>query len=109
MSLFKPVLRIVVLVLVGIELIGCFCINSIMFHPVRQYDAGHPGYVDIGTNGVKIAAIIPFAQGKELFGLAPEPKKFIPVEGADHNDLIDVLGLDEYRRLLTSMNTADAL
>lgn len=28
MSLFKSVLRIMVLVLVGIELIGCFCINS---------------------------------------------------------------------------------
>ena len=52
MSLFKSVLRIMVLVLVGIGLIGCFCINSLMFHPVRQYDAGHPGYVDIGTNGV---------------------------------------------------------
>ena len=58
MSLFKSVLRIMVLVLVGIELIGCFCINSLMFQPVRQYDAGHPGYVDIGTNGVKIAAIV---------------------------------------------------
>ena len=49
MALLKPVLRIVVLTLVGIEVIGCVCINSLMFHPVRQYDAGHPGYVDIGT------------------------------------------------------------
>lgn len=49
MYLVKSVLRIAVLVLVGIELVGCFCINSLMFHPVRQYDAGHPGYVDIGT------------------------------------------------------------
>ena len=254
MSLFKSVLRIMVLVLVGIELIGCFCINSLMFHPVRQYDAGHPGYVNIGTNGVKIAAIvcgqqkgrkallychgnaedatgsmeylklavgdkftiavvdypgyglsdgspdeegcyrvvhrlydwlvetrgfkpedivvvgfsigtgpatelaatkpvgglvlqapylsaprivtkvrvlpidpfpnlkrigkikcpltiihgtddsiIPFSQGKELFGLAPEPKQFVAVEGADHNDLIAVLGLDEYRKLLKGL------
>ena len=45
-------------------------------------------------------SIIPFAQGKELFGLAPEPKRFVAVEGADHNDLIAVLGLDEYRKLL---------
>ena len=254
MSLLKSVLRIVVLVLVGIELIGCFCINSIMFHPVRKYDAGHPGYVDIGKDGEKIAAIvcgqqkgrkallychgnaedatgsmeylklavgdkftiaavdypgyglsegspdeegcyrvvhrlydwlieirgfkpediivvgfsigtgpavelaatkpvgglvlqapylsaprivtkvrvlpidpfpnlkrigdikcplivihgtddsiIPFAQGKELFELAPEPKTFVPVEGADHNDLIGVLGLYEYKKLLLKM------
>ena len=47
MSLFKPVLRIVVLVLVGIELIGCFCINSLMFHPVRHYDASYPGYMEL--------------------------------------------------------------
>ena len=251
MSLLKSVLRIVVLALVGIEVIGCFCIDSLMFHPVRQYDAGHPGYVDIGRDGEKIAAIvcgqqqgrkallychgnaedatgsmeylklavgdkftiaavdypgyglsegspdeegcyrvvhrlydwlietrgfkpedivvvgfsigtgpatelaatkpvgglvlqapylsaprivtkvrvlpidpfpnlkrigkikcpltvihgtddsiIPFAQGKELFGLAPEPKCFVAVEGADHNDLIDVLGLEEFRKLL---------
>ena len=251
MSLLKSVLRIVVLALVGIEVIGCFCIDSLMFHPVRQYDAGHPGYVDIGRDDEKIAAIvcgqqqgrkallychgnaedatgsmeylklavgdkftiaavdypgyglsegspdeegcyrvvhrlydwlieargfkpediivvgfsigtgpatelavtkpvgglvlqapylsaprivtkvrvlpidpfpnlkrigkikcpltvihgtddsiIPFAQGKELFGLAPEPKCFVAVEGADHNDLIDVLGLEEFRKLL---------
>ncbi len=51
--------------------------------------------------GVKIYD--PFAQGKELFGLAPEPKRFVAVEGADHNDLIDVLGLEEYRKLLKSV------
>ena len=27
--------------------------------------------------------------------LAPEPKTFVPVEGADHNALIGVLGLYE--------------
>ena len=96
MLLLKSVLRIVVLALVGIEVIGCFCIDSLMFHPVRQYDAGHPSYVDIGTDD----SIIPFAQGKELFGLAPEPKCFVAVEGADHNDLIDVLGLAEFRKVL---------
>ena len=67
MSLFKSVLRIMVLVLVGIGLIGCFCINSLMFHPVRQYDAGHPGYVDIGTNGVKIAATAAAGAGLLFF------------------------------------------
>ena len=251
MSLIKPVLRIVVLMLVGLEVIGCCCVNSLMFHPVRYYDARHPGYVDIGKDGEKIAAVvggqpkgrkallychgnaedatgsmeyletavgdvytiaavdypgyglsegspdeegcyrtvhrlydwlietrgfrpediivvgfsigtgpatelaatkpvgglvlqapylsaprivtkvrilpidpfpnlkrigkikcpltvlhgtddsvIPFAQGKELFDLAPEPKRFVAVEGADHNDLIGVLGIEEYRKLL---------
>ena len=250
----KSILRIAVLVIVGIEVIGCCCINSLMFHPVCRYDAGRHGYVDIGTNGVKIAAIvcgqekgrkallychgnaedatgsmeylklavgdkftiaavdypgyglsdgspdeegcyrvvhrlydwlvetrgfrpediivvgfsigtgpatelaatrpvgglvlqapylsaprivtkvrilpidpfpnlkrigqigcpltvihgtddsiIPFSQGKVLFGLAPEPKKFIAVEGADHNDLIAVLGLEEYRKELIGL------
>ena len=32
--------------------------------------------------------------------VAPELKIFVPVEGADHNDLIGVLGLYEYKRLL---------
>lgn len=54
--LLKSVLRILICVLVGVELIGCFCINSLMFHPVRHYDASYPGYVDIGTDGTKIAA-----------------------------------------------------
>ena len=250
-SVLRTVSRIAVLTLIGIELIGCCCINSLMFHPVRYYDARYPGYVDIGRDGEKIAAIvcgqrkgrkallychgnaedatcfmnhlelavgdeftiasvdypgyglsegspdeagcyhvthrlydwlvetrgfkpediivvgfsigtgpatelaatksvgglvlqapylsaprvvtkvrilpidpfpnlkrigrikcpltiihgtsdsvIPFAQGKELFGLAPEPRRFVAVEGANHNDLIDVLGLDEYRKLL---------
>ena len=48
-------------------------------------------------------SIIPFSQGKELFDLAPEPKTFVPVEGADHNDLIGVLGLYEYKKLLLKM------
>ena len=48
-------------------------------------------------------SIIPFSQGKELFGLAPGPKQFVAVEGADHNDLIAVLGLGEYRKLLKGL------
>ena len=55
----KRVLRIVVLVFVGAYLIGCFAINSVMFHPKRGwYDETTPHYVDIGTNGVKIAAYV---------------------------------------------------
>ena len=253
-SLLKSVFRVSIGVAVSVELIGCFCVNSLMFHPVRRYDVSYPGYVDIGADGTKIAAvtigpekgkkvilychgnaedatgsmeyfklavgdeftvaavdypgyglsdgspdeegcyrvvhrlydwligergfspkdiivvgfsigtgpavelaatkpvgglvlqapylsaprivtkvrvlpidpfpnlkrigdiacplvvihgtddsIIPFAHGKELFDLAPEPKTFVPVEGADHNDLIGVLGLDEYRKLLKAM------
>ena len=48
-------------------------------------------------------SIIPFSQGQELFGLAPEPKQFVAVEGAHHNDLIAVLGLGEYRKLLKGL------
>ena len=40
-------------------LIGTGCINSLMLHPVKGgYNAATRGYVDIGTNGVKIAAIV---------------------------------------------------
>ena len=42
-------------------------------------------------------------RSNELFDLAPEPKTFVPVEGADHNDLIGVLGLYEYKNLLLKM------
>ena len=66
-NLMVGVLRILICVAIGVELIGCFCINSIMFHPVRHYDASYP------------------------------------VEGADHNDLIGVLGLYEYKKLLLKM------
>ncbi|MCR5414064.1 MAG: alpha/beta hydrolase [Kiritimatiellae bacterium] len=40
--------------------------------------------------------IIPFEDGKELFGLAPEPKRFVTVEGAGHNNLALVYGPDAY-------------
>ena len=35
--------------------------------------------------------------------VAPELKTFMLVEGADHNDLIGVLGLYEYKKLLLKM------
>ena len=56
-NLMVGVLRILICVAIGVELIGCFCINSLMFHPVRHYDESYPGYVDIGTDGTKIAAL----------------------------------------------------
>ena len=56
---FKSAARIIVIVVVLLLLIGTGCINSMMFHPVKGgYNATTWGYVDIGTNGVKVAAIV---------------------------------------------------
>ncbi len=56
---FKSAARIIAIVVVLLLLIGTWCINSLMFHPVKgRYNVTTRGYVDIGTNGVKIAAIV---------------------------------------------------
>ena len=56
---FLSALRITAIVAVLAFAIGTFCINFLMFHPVKGgYDEKTHGYVDIGTNGVKIAAIV---------------------------------------------------
>lgn len=53
------VARVVFGVIVGVFLIGTLYINSLMFHPVKGgYDATTRGYVDIGTNGVRVAAMV---------------------------------------------------
>ena len=39
--------------------------------------------------------IVPFSMGGELFDAGPEPKEWIPVEGAGHNDVYWVGG-EEY-------------
>ena len=60
-KLMKSLLRIVILVIVLGLVVGTGCINTIMFHPefARDgYDEKSPGYVDIGTNGVRIAAVV---------------------------------------------------
>jgi fermentation-respiration switch protein FrsA (DUF1100 family) len=36
--------------------------------------------------------IVPFSHGRRLFAAAPEPKRFHPVGGAGHNDLLAVAG-----------------
>ena len=55
----KKVARIIAIVVMLSLLIGTGCINSLMFHPVKGgYGEKTRGYVDIGTNGVKIAAIV---------------------------------------------------
>ena len=54
-KIFFSVIRIAVLVIV----ISTLCINFLMFHPVNGgYDATTRGYIDIGTNDVKVAAIV---------------------------------------------------
>ena len=60
-SIMKSVFRIVGCVFVLALVVATGCINSIMFHPefARDgYDEKSPGYVDIGTNGVRIAAVV---------------------------------------------------
>jgi fermentation-respiration switch protein FrsA (DUF1100 family) len=36
--------------------------------------------------------VVPLAMGQQLFAAAPEPKRFYPVEGAGHNNLLEVGG-----------------
>jgi hypothetical protein len=36
--------------------------------------------------------VVPFSMGQRLFAAAPEPKLFFPVEGAGHNNLVEVGG-----------------
>jgi len=56
---FKSAARIIAIVVVLLLVVGTGCINSLMFHPVKGgYSATTMGYVDIGTNGVKVAAIV---------------------------------------------------
>ena len=60
-KLLKALLRICILVIVLGFVVGTGCINTIMFHPEFArggYDEKSPGFVDIGTNGVRIAAVV---------------------------------------------------
>ena len=45
-------------------------------------------------------SVIPHRHGKELFELANEPKRFIPVDGADHDDLIFKMGPEHYLKAI---------
>lgn len=38
---------------------------------------------------------VPFTQGQSLFGAAPEPKRFFPIQGAGHSDTF-IIGAGEY-------------
>ena len=58
-KVIKSAVRIIAAVVVMMFAIGTFCINSLMFHPVKPvYKATSNGVVDIGTNGVRIAAVV---------------------------------------------------
>ena len=52
---------VLVTLLAIMQIVGLFAIDKLMFHPemVKDgYDATLPGYVDIGTNGTRIAALV---------------------------------------------------
>ena len=36
--------------------------------------------------------VVPFAMGQQLFAVAPERKRFYPIEGAGHNNLMETGG-----------------
>ncbi len=36
--------------------------------------------------------VVPFAMGQKLFAAAPEPKRFFPIEGAGHNNVLEAGG-----------------
>jgi uncharacterized protein len=44
-------------------------------------------------------SIVPIDLGRSLYGAAPEPKLFVTVPGADHNDLVAVGGRDYLRAI----------
>lgn len=54
-----------------------------------------PVRIEHGT----VDEIVPFSHGERLFAAAPEPKQFVPVEGAGHNDLIWVAGRSHFQGL----------
>ena len=51
--------------------------------------------------------VVPFGMGQELFAAAPEPKRFFPIEGAGHNNLMEVGG-ESYLASLRSFITESA-
>jgi fermentation-respiration switch protein FrsA (DUF1100 family) len=48
--------------------------------------------------------IVPFRLGRKLFELAPEPKEFLDVPRAGHNDLVWVAGSEYLQRLKNFLN-----
>ncbi len=52
--------------------------------------------------------VIPFSMGQRLFEAAPQPKAFFPVEGAGHDDILDVAGERYLERLQTFLAASAA-
>ena len=46
---------------------------------------------------------VPYSMGQRLFAAAPEPKFFFPIQGAGHNDVIEVGGVELLERLKSFM------
>ena len=47
-------------------------------------------------------SIVPFEMGEDLFKAAPQPKRFIKVEGAGHHNL-GAAGAEQYRQVLSDL------
>ena len=45
-------------------------------------------------------SIIPYTHGLKLYEAAPYPKWFIPIQDADHNNFIDIMGVKKYNDVL---------
>lgn len=60
-SFWKHLLRVAVVVFLLVQIIGMTCIDWFMFHPGmvdEEYAPSSDGYVDIGGDGVTIAAVV---------------------------------------------------
>ena len=47
-------------------------------------------------------SVIPYSQGCRLYDVAPTPKWFLPIDGAGHDDFIDVMGHQKYTETMRS-------
>jgi hypothetical protein len=45
-------------------------------------------------------SIIPYSHGRRLYDVAPNPKWFVPIDGAGHGDFIGVMGIQRYTEAL---------
>jgi fermentation-respiration switch protein FrsA (DUF1100 family) len=61
-----------------------FMFSSYRF-PTAEY-AGRAGCPVLVMHG-DTDTVIPFANGRELFATLPEPRRFLTIAGADHNDV----------------------
>jgi len=54
-------------------------------------------------------ATISYRHSEKLYTQAAEPRTLLPIPGADHNDLINHVGLESYARLIYKFATGQAL